>query len=283
MGNEIPSRVSLEQMLRAWNIQPYQRISSTDEIAAIMQALTNIGVGYLSLISITLEFVFDGRKQRGQKQQIGQSAIHFLEHLRSLVRKTDIVFIQQTTYYFLLPNCALEGAEIVQARLWDALLWRIHSTGDLEIVRPSNILLGYSATLTSIESFLPCIEAAGEPLRQLERPAEKVACKIPARQLKIPAAAQDHELPQLARTLGIPYLSLLPRQLPIQVLRLIDPKLAQELRCYPLGRNKDVLTVAIANPQDRSALVRLEQATGLHIFPVLAPPLELQTALEQLI
>ena len=95
--------------------------------------------------------------------------------------------------------------------------------------------------------------------------------------------AQDHELPQLARMLGIPYLSLLPRKLPLQVLHLVDPKLAQELHCYPLGRNKDVLTVAIANPQDRSALVRLEQITGLHIFPVLAPQLELQTALEQLI
>lgn len=283
MGKEIPSRASLEQTLRAWNVQSYQPISSTAVIADMMQALTNIGVAYLSLICITLEFGLDGRKQPGQRQQIEQSTMHFLEHLRSLVRKTDIVFMQQTTCYFLLPNCALEGAEIVQARLWDALLWHIHSTGNLEVLRPANILLGYSAIPTSCASFQPYIEAARKPQRQLEQPAEKVACKIPARQLKIPGAAQDHELSHLARTLGIPYLSLLPRKLPTQVQRLVDPKLAQELHCYPLGRNKDVLTVAIANPQDRPALTRLEQATGLHIFPVLTPQLELQTALEQLI
>ncbi|MFL5626790.1 MAG: hypothetical protein ACJ788_14495 [Ktedonobacteraceae bacterium] len=37
------------------------------------------------------------------------------------------------------------------------------------------------------------------------------------------------------------------------------------------------------DPQDRLALERLHQETGLDIFPVLTRPQELQTALEQLI
>lgn len=93
----------------------------------------------------------------------------------------------------------------------------------------------------------------------------------------------DEELPVLARKLGIPYLSLLPSKLPADITQLVDPKLAHELHCYPLGRERNMLTVAMLNPQDRSALDRLHRETGLHIFPVLTHPQALQTALEQLI
>jgi hypothetical protein len=285
VGNDNISRASLQQMLRAWDIQPYEYIESTTTIVEMMHALTTIGIEQMSLVTITLQFNLSERTQQSAlKEQIEQSTIHFLEYLRSLVRKTDIVFIrlaQPTTFYFLLIDAALEGAEIVQTRLWDALLWRMHSMGDLKIVRPNRVQLGYSATTASCTSFQSCIEAAIAPQRTFEQEAERTIRKASTHQYN--ATAQEYDLLQMARKLGMPYLSLLPRKLPAQVLRLVDPKLAQELRCYPLGRNKDVLTVAIANPQDRSSLQRLEQITGMHIFPVLAPPLELQDALEQLI
>jgi hypothetical protein len=285
VGNDNISRASLQQTLQTWDIQPYEYIESTTAIVEMMHALTTIGIEQMSLVTITLQFNLSERTQRpALKQQIEQSTIHFLEYLRSLVRKTDIVFIrlaQPTTFYFLLIDAALEGAEIVQTRLWDALLWRMHSTGDLKIVRPDRVQLGYSATTASCTSFQSCIEAAIAPQRTFEQEAERAIRKASTHQYN--ATAQEYDLLQTARKLGMPYLSLLPRKLPTQVLRLVDPKLAQELRCYPLGRNKDVLTVAIANPQDRSSLQRLEQITGMRIFPVLAPPLELQAALEQLI
>jgi hypothetical protein len=44
-----------------------------------------------------------------------------------------------------------------------------------------------------------------------------------------------------------------------------------------------MLTVAMLNPVDHSALDRLKQETGLHIFPVLTHPQALQVALEELI
>ncbi|MBV9713269.1 MAG: hypothetical protein JO011_20390, partial [Ktedonobacteraceae bacterium] len=63
---------------------------------------------------------------------------------------------------------------------------------------------------------------------------------------------------------------------------LVDPTLAQELSCMPIGRNRDILTVAMSNPQDQLVLDRLRKETGLNIFPVLAHPRELQTVLEQI-
>jgi len=75
----------------------------------------------------------------------------------------------------------------------------------------------------------------------------------------------------------------LPKKRPEQVQQLVNASLAQELRCYPVGRERNMLTVAMLNPQDRVVLDRLQQETGLVIFPVLTHPEELQTALAQLI
>ena len=93
---------------------------------------------------------------------------------------------------------------------------------------------------------------------------------------------ESEELSALARKLGIPYLTLLPGKLPKDLQRLVNPQLARELRCYPLGRERNMLTVAMLNPEDSSALDRLQRETGLHIFPVLTHPHVLQKALEQL-
>ena len=57
--------------------------------------------------------------------------------------------------------------------------------------------------------------------------------------------------------------------------------LARELHCYPLGRERNTLTVAMLNPQDHQAIERLRQETGLRIFPVLTHPEALETALRQ--
>jgi hypothetical protein len=87
----------------------------------------------------------------------------------------------------------------------------------------------------------------------------------------------------LAQKLGIPYLTLLPSTFPQRLQHLVNPTLARELQCFPLGRQRNRLTVAMLNPADHSALERLKRETGLHIFPVLAPPQALQVALDQFV
>ena len=116
-----------------------------------------------------------------------------------------------------------------------------------------------------------------------KKSTRKTASRSRAAQGQSQGEPTDQELPTLARKLGIPYLSLLPRKPPQRVQQLVNPRLAQELRCYPIGRERNTLTVAMVDPQDRSALDRLQQETGLCIFPVLTNPSELQTALEQLV
>src|SRR5207245_4871012 len=113
-----------------------------------------------------------------------------------------------------------------------------------------------------------------------EKAIRKTASKLAQRNSQ---TTKDDELLALARKLGIPYLLLLPKKPPDRIQQLVNPKLAQELRCYPLGRERNTLTVAMLDPQDASALQRLQQETGLRIFPVLTHPQALQSAWEQLL
>ena len=209
-----------------------------------------------------------------------------LNSLRTLVRKTDVVFLHHNRFYFLLLGANVQGGQIVQSRLWDALLWRIHNTSEGETMRPQYVTIGHSAypsPSTSIHTFIADAHDVSQDTTILSERAPRKSGTRLTRNAKALLNEAEEGFPALARKLGVPYLSLLPRKPLQRVQQLVNPKLAQELRCYPVGRERNVLTVAMLNPQDATALERLQQETGLLIFPVLTHPQELQTALEQLI
>lgn len=259
------------------NAYHYKVVHSTQDIAAAMQRATEITSERLALVTICMQFGSQGKVSRSGVTITNRSIRHFLENLRPLVRKTDLVFLLDQSYYFALHGANEEGGRIVQQRLWEALLWRIHSNTEPEILSPQCITIGHSAYPIPCNTIDACIVATNTVRDSFEVSAEKSTHKRLARQ------AQDEELPALSRKLGVPYLTLLPRTLPARVHQLISPQLAQELHCYPLGCARNTLTVAMSDPQDSRALNRLRQETGLHIFPILVPPEELETALEQLV
>jgi Type II secretion system (T2SS), protein E, N-terminal domain len=254
--------------------KPAGSIEFADTLAAIVSRMDALKAQHtqVALVSIALRFEQDGRSYAGRAAPADQSAQHYLENLRSLVRKTDSVFLLRHTFYFLLPGADLNGGAIVQERLWEALLWRVHNTLEGNFLRPRSMMIGHAACEPHCNNFTQCIDAASEAQLSFELLPEKVVRKV--------APPKDGELSQLARRLGVPYVPLLPRKLPARIQRLVSPTLAQELHCFPIGRDRDILTVAMSNPQDRSALERLRAETGLNIFPVLANSRELQTALE---
>lgn len=68
-------------------------------------------------------------------------------------------------------------------------------------------------------------------------------------------------------TSTIPFLHL-PTQLSPRLKHLIPYPIAQQLQCAPVGRDHHKLTVAMANPADSEAIQRLNEVTGMTIFPV---------------
>lgn len=280
MSNETitaPGRENLER-------SPYSIVETrTDVIRAICQLKTTANA-QIGLVSISLHYT--DTEKNGQSGAVGNkhtrsSSIYLLENIRPLVRKTDLVFLQRDTLHFILPGANVQGAMIVEERLWEALLWRIHNMGEHQMVRPVAMLIGHAAYPESHTNPDELLAAASIVSRRFDEYPE------PARQRgtqRLEAGDQigQEELPQLAKKLGVPYLSLLPRQLPRRVQQVLNAKLAHELRCYPVGRARNTLTVAMLDPQDRRALERLQRETGLRIFPVLAHPEALETALKHL-
>ncbi|GHO44803.1 hypothetical protein [Ktedonospora formicarum] len=214
----------------------------------------------LALVSMTLQF--------DDKEAAEVSTRYFLENVRELVRKTDDVFLLGTTFYFVLPGANQEGAAIVQERLWDALLWRVHNCERLDITRPIGMKSAKSAvkvhSLSPSQTLWNQLCATLEERRYFQFNADDTQPEPRAMQMH-----DDEALSQLAREIGVPYLPTLPHALPAHVRQLVDERLARELHCCPLGREHNVLTVAMANPQDEVTLRRLQHITGLTIYPVL--------------
>lgn len=96
-----------------------------------------------------------------------------------------------------------------------------------------------------------------------------------------PRPLGDDTLRERARALGVPYVQL-PAVIPATCLDALAPELARELGAVAIGRSRTTLTVAMRNPHDMPAVLRLRAATGLAIFPVLASADALASALREL-
>ena len=283
MVNVVATRLIQEHTLQT---QTYETIATTQDLCTRIGQITRRSTEPMALVTIKLYFEHEGKGFGSRSAHIEQSTTYLLQSLRSLVRKTDIVLLLNSTIHFLLFDANIQGGKLVQERLWDALLWRIHNSIDGEITRPVSIAISHSAFPHPCASIEELIEVTdNEQLRfdlHTEKPTRKTTTRSHTAQSQKQGELMNEELPMLARKLGIPYLSLLPRKPPQRVQQLVNRNLAQALRCYPIGRERNTLTVAMVDPQDRSALDRLRQETGLWIFPVLTNPSKLQTALEQL-
>jgi Type II secretion system (T2SS), protein E, N-terminal domain len=265
------------------DLLPRAEVCQTVEMqATISEAIQQLANSTkIALVTIQLSYGSEektGHIQETLAEQAAQSTVYLLQNIRPLVRKTDLVFLHQHRLYFVLLAANLEGGAIVEERLWEALLWRVHNISEQKLLPPDTMTIGHSAYPDPHPSLSALFESADQVSRRFSTRAlsHRDGQTAPGKQ------GDNEELPRLARKLGVPYLSLLPQKPPQSVLHVVNARLAQELRCYPVGRERNTLTVAMTNPQDRSALERLRRETGLRIFPVLTHPEALARALEEL-
>ncbi len=262
----------------------FTSIETEKTIMETIQQLYTAGQPAIGLVAIHVCYSTSEKDERARhytENRAEQGTLYLLQNLRLLVRKTDRVFLHDSTMYFVLLAANLPGAEIVEERLWDALLWRIHSMVEQELPRPISVSIGHSAFPQPQISVEELLHAAHATRKHFGERVQR-AWQRNTRSLSAEERTQTEELPSLARKLGIPYLTFLPSRPPQRLLQVVSARLAQELRCYPVGRERNMLTVAMLNPQDHQALERLRQETGLLIFPVLTHPEALESALKQL-
>ncbi len=100
MGNEAASLIATEQ---ATNQYTYESIETTATIATTIEHLTTHYFNSVALVTITLDFDGDGKATPSRFiTDVYTTTTYLMDSLRPLVRKTDVVFLLNSTLHFLL-------------------------------------------------------------------------------------------------------------------------------------------------------------------------------------
>ena len=259
---------------RQQEMDSYQPVKYSQDMATVIRQAVALYPAYLSQFAlVTIEFHFDtDNHSRACSVACERSTGYLLNAICAHTRQSDLVWLKETTCYFLLPDARLQGGDMVQHRLWKVLEKSLLIMQENTLALPCAMTIGHSAYPEPAPTIEQCLSDA---LTRCTRQRDNHVTQVPP-------VLPEEELSIMARQFGVPYLPFLPRTFSHKVKRLIRPELAQELHCFPLGCARNTLTVAMSNPQDSYILDRLRQETGMHIFPVLIHPDELQNALEHI-
>lgn len=252
----------------------YQTVKYTEDMATVIRQAVAMHPAYFSqfgLVTIEFHFAVMNSLTRACSVTHERSTRYLLNAIRIHTRQNDLVWLKDTTCYFLLADANFEGGDAVQHHLWKALVESVQIMQEHSIALPYAMTIGYSAYPEPSHTIEQCLNDALIPYEVQQHDDTAQAPALP-----------DVDLAITARQLGVPYLPFLPRTFPNKVKRLVKPELAQELHCFPLGCAHKTLTVAMSNPQDGQVLDRLQKETGMRIFPVLIHPDELRNALEHI-
>ncbi len=100
--------------------------------------------------------------------------------------------------------------------------------------------------------------------------------------LEIGLLQEDQLARFLSRRLTIPFFDPLPlTSIPPEVLTLVSPAQAVAYRVLPLSRDRQGLSLAMADPSDDEAVEQLAELTGCTIKPLAAPEARLLLALQE--
>ena len=216
--------------------------------------------------------------------------------VQQLIRKTDIIEVDESSAIAVVLR---EADETIARTVFNRLRARVTPLQDANT--PFRIVVGYATATWTPAGVCPVatmLDAAWRPRAILgaahaaqhtgfaaEEHGEPDTDAVQRRQhlhIVTEAAPTEHDvLRDRARSFGVPYVTL-PYRLPANCLGALPVSLARELQVVPIGRTRGMLTVAMRNPKDREAVVRLHTTTGLDIFPVLAAPDEIERGLMQL-
>jgi len=85
----------------------------------------------------------------------------------------------------------------------------------------------------------------------------------------------------LSRQMDVPCISLLHVDIPKKVLRKIPRDLARECKAIPVRLDGNRLEVAMVDPSDDDAVLKLRTATLLEIVPLIAPESSIESMIER--
>jgi hypothetical protein len=186
-----------------------------------------------------------------------------LANVRRVIRHDDAMLIHaRTGAALILPDVDQQGIAHMLERVYESLDLLQGETLQPPLTREMTIQIGVSSYPMPASSLKVLLARAGHVARRLElQPAltRQLYCVKPIQPVELPQQSQKRSC--------IPFMEL-PAQIPTYLTALLPYQLARELRCIPVGRHQQTLTIALADPTSAEAIDRLHHTTGLSIFPV---------------
>lgn len=204
----------------------------------------------------------------------------FLEQVLHAIRRTlragDRMLVDErgSGAALLFPQVDRVGMACITKRILRSINLLQAETVVPPLRQQTEIVLGtasYPESVASVEDLLAHVGAVRE--RIVFRPAV-LPEPVPLRSRSI----RNSEPTRRSQLRGVPFMQI-PSRLPTRLKQLVPHSLALELRCAPVGRDHNRLTVAMANPADGRAIYHLREATGMTIFPVSCELAALETLL----
>jgi hypothetical protein len=193
-----------------------------------------------------------------------------LINVRRTIRNSDHMVIHAgACVAVILPDVDQEGAQTILKRVYYSINLLRPETVIPPLKRETDIIIGigsYPKPGASLEEML--YHTGFIAYRIILRPAVTTQLhgtrSIGLSEGILFNRLQDEEDDSLvaARSNGIPYMQL-PKRLAPRLKQLIPHVLALELRCAPVGRDHNRLTVAMAHPTDIQAINLLREKTGI--------------------
>lgn len=209
-----------------------------------------------------------------------------LDPIRRTLRTSDLLLADEhgSGAVLLFPQVDRVGIACIAERISRSINLLQAETVVPPLRQQTEIVLGaasYPEFAPSLEAL--CVQAGLVRERIVFRPAV-LSTPVPRRTRAIRGndatrrTTLQGKRSRTAHPQGVPFMQI-PSRLPTRLKQLVPYTLAQELRCAPVGRDHNRLTVAMANPADARAIYHLREATGMTIFPVSCELSALETLL----
>ena len=208
-----------------------------------------------------------------------------LTNVQRVIRCDDRILIQEGVgAAIILPDVDSLGAYGILERVYDSVSLLQAETVVPPLTRETSILMGISSYPEPASSLEMLLYHAKSVARNFTlRPAITTQLRgvkpVPMQEIgcTLSNGTEQHD----KKHPGVPFMEL-PKVLPLRLAQIIPYALARELRCVPVGRDHQCLTVAMADPSNDDNVRRLRETTGMLIFPVSCEEKDLDLLLVEL-
>jgi hypothetical protein len=191
-----------------------------------------------------------------------------LANVHRVIRQSDSLLVHKGVgAALLLSDTDQWSAYVVLERIYNSISLLQSETVIPPLAYETIISMGIGTYPDPSPSLERLLEQAGNVERSLVlRPS--ITAQLRAIQAaEIAAATYSNELEEKRVYASVPFMKL-PKALPRRLQQLVPYQVALQLRCVPVGREQRRLTVAMAEPLDSENTHRLQEITGMNIFPV---------------